>query len=262
MIHYYNMSKEQKEHLLAKYSENEQIAYLSTLSAICYADKEFADEEKRQLDALLEQLQISDAGKSMIYSSIFDLQHEDKLMHLETVQSLGNTELKYTLISDLYLFALSDSEFTDEENQYILEIGDRLGITPEQMAAIRSVQENLAKIKDIPTNAEKAKRILKDSAANLAGVGVPIGAIAASGLVTGLSAPGITSGLAALGALVGGGMLAGAVVVVPALAVGSAYGVKKILDIAWKDDDEGDMTKEEKESHQNWISQWIKNKKS
>lgn len=256
------MSEEQKVHPLAKYPEKEQIAYLSTLAAICYVDNEFANEEKRHLDALLDQLQISDTGKATIYSSIFDLQHDDKITHLETIQSLDNTELKYTLISDLYLLALSDAEFTEEENQYILELGKMLGITQEQIDAIRSVQENLAKIEDIPPNSEKIKRIVKDSAAKLAGVGVPIGAIAASGSVTGLSAAGITSGLAALGALVGGGMLAGAVIVVPALAIGSAYGVKKLLDVAWKDNDEDKDSEKKGESPKNRIKQWMKHKKS
>ena len=256
------MSKEHKEHPLAKYSENEQIAYLSILSAICYVDKKFTNEEKQQLDELLEYLQISDAGRARIHSAIFDLQHEDKLVHLEIIQSLGSTELKYTLISDLYLFALSDTEFTDEENQYILEIGEILGITQEQTEAIRSVQENLDKIKDIPPNSEKAKQLLKDSAAKLAGVGVPIAAIAAGGSVTGLSAAGMTSGLAALGALVGGGMLAGTVIVVPALAVGSAYGVKKLIDAAWKDDSDGEATKEKKGLPQDRIKQWMKRRKS
>jgi hypothetical protein len=87
------------------------------------------------------------------------------------------------------------------------------------------------KIKDIPPTSEIAKNILKEWASGLAGVGVPISAIAVSGSVFGLSAAGITSGLAALGALVGGGMVAGAVLVVPAIAVGSIYGVKKLFDL-------------------------------
>ena len=36
-------SEEQKKHPLEEYSENEQIPYLSILSAICYVDKEFSD---------------------------------------------------------------------------------------------------------------------------------------------------------------------------------------------------------------------------
>ena len=151
--------------------------------------------------------------------------------------------MKYTLISDLCLFALVNSKFTDEEYQYILGIGEILGVTREQIDAIKSVQENLYKIKDIPSIADRSKQLIKDSAANLAGVGVPIGAIAVSGSVFGLSAAGMTSGLAALGALVGGGMLVGAVVVVPALAVGAAYGVKKLFDIVWKDKESGIRSK-------------------
>jgi hypothetical protein len=237
------MSEAQKKHPLEEYSENEQTAYLSILSAVCYADKEFGDKEKRQLDVLLAQLKISDVGKAKIYSSVFNLQHEDKLANLEAIEILGNTELKYTLISDLCLFSLVDSKFTDEEYQYILGIGEVLGITQEQVDAIRSLQENLYKIKDIPSNSERFRRVIKDSASKLAGVGVPIGAIAASGSMFGLSAAGITSGLYALGALVGGGMLVGAVVVVPAIALGTAYGVKKLLDVVWKDSKNSDNVK-------------------
>lgn len=237
------MPEEKKMHPLEGYSENEQIAYLSILSAVCYVDKEFGDKEKRQLDVLLAQLKISDAGKANIYSSIFNLQHEDKLANLEAIQKLGNTELKYTLISDLCLFSLVDSKFTDEEYQYILGIGGVLDITQEQVDAIKSIQENLDKIKDIPSNSERFKQVLKDSTSTLVGVGIPIGAIAASGSVFGLSAAGITSGLAALGALVGGTMLAGAVIVVPAIALGTAYGVKKLFDIVWKNDENSDTVK-------------------
>lgn len=229
------MPEEQKKHPLEEYSENEQVAYLSILSSVCYVDKEFGDLEKHQLDVLLERLKISDVGKAKIYSSVFSLQSEDKLANLETIKELSNTELKYTLISDLCIFSLVDSKFTDEEYQYILGIGDILGITREQVDAIKSIQANLYRIKNVPSNSERIKHVLKDSASSLAAVGVPIGAIAASGSVFGLSAAGLTSGLAALGGLVGGGMLLGTVIVVPAIALGAAYGVKKLFDVVWKD---------------------------
>jgi len=237
------MSEEQKKHPLEGYSEKEQIAYLSILSGVCYADKEFGNAEKDQLEVLLVQLKISDAGKAKIYSSIFTLQHEEKNANLEVIQDLGNTELKYTLISDLCIISLVDSKFTDEEYQYILGVGEILGVTREQVDAIKSLQENLYKIKDEPSNSERIKQVVKDSAAKLAGVGVPVAAIAASGSVFGLSAAGLTSGLAALGALVGGGMVAGVVIVVPAIAFGAVYGVKKLFDVVWKDKKNSDNAK-------------------
>ena len=129
-------------------------------------------------------------------------------------------------------------------------------ITQEQVDAIKSIQEELDRIKDVPSNSERFKRVIKDGAANLAGVGVPIGAIAASGSVFGLSAAGMTSGLAALGALVGGGMLAGAVIVVPAIAVGTAYGVKKLFDVAWRDKEDSDDEKTLQEKGRKWS--WMK----
>jgi hypothetical protein len=159
------------------------------------------------------------------------------------------------------LFAFADSIFSDEEYQYILGIGELLNITREQIDAIKSVQENVAKIKDIPPNSEKFKRIIKNSASKLAGAGVPIGAIAATGSVTGLSAAGITSGLAALGAIVGGGMIAGVVIVVPALVAGSTFGVKKLLDTVWKDKDNDDEPKEKKKSFQERLDRWTGYKK-
>ena len=252
---------ENHKHPLEAYSENERVAYLSVLSAISYADKEFTDEEKHQLDTLVKQLEISDEGKSKVYSAVFSLQNEDKIANIETIQELGDSELKYTLISDLCLLALADSTFSDEEYQYVLGVAAMLDITPEQVDTIKSVQENLLKIKDIPQNSEKAKALIKDSASKLAGVGVPVGAIAVSGSMFGLSAAGITSGLAALGALVGGGMLAGAVVVVPAIAIGSAYGVKKLFDVVVKDKGSNSKVSETKESPQERIKEWVKRKK-
>jgi len=243
------MPEEQKKHPLEEYSENEQVAYLSILSAICYADKEFGDKEKRQLDSLLAQLEISDKAKAKIYASVFSLPHEDKLANLEAIQNLGNSELKYTLISDLCLFSLVDAKFTDEEYQYILGIGELLGITQEQVDAIKSIQEDLDRIKDIPSNSERFRLVIRDSAAALAGVGVPIVAIAKTGSV-GLSAAGMTSGLAALG--LGGGMLAGAVIAVPAIAVGSAYGVKKLFDVVWKDEENSDDENTSQEKGRKW----------
>jgi hypothetical protein len=64
----------------------------------------------------------------------------------------------------------------------------------------------------------------------------------------------MTSGLAALGAFVGGGMLAGAVMVVPAIAVGSIYGVKKLFDVVWKDKENSgnEKTSQEKGRKRTW----------
>ena len=229
------MSDQSKKHPLQDYSETEKVAYLSLLASICYVDRDFSEEERKQLDLILDELNISDEGRGKIYSSTFTLRDEDKDGNILTINELKSTDLKFTLISDLCLMAVSDSNFSDDEYNYIINLAEKFEINKEQVDAIKSVQENLYKIKDIPSNSEKAKQIIKETTSKLAGAGVPIAAIAASGTVFGLSGAGITSGLAALGALVGGGMVAGVVVVIPALAFGATYGVKKLLDVVWKD---------------------------
>jgi len=228
------MTTKQQQHPLRKYSENEQIAYLSVLASLGYIDKDFSEVERKKLDAFLNELQMSDSGRAIIYSAIFNFQHEDRASAIQTINTLQSADLKFTLISDLLLLAYVDNNFSEEERQYIYDIGSKLNITKEQIEVIRNVQENLSKIQDIPSNSEHLKELVKESTSKLAGAGIPVAAIAASGSVFGLSAAGITSGLATLGALVGGGMLAGTVLVVPAIAIASAWGVKKLFDLVWK----------------------------
>jgi hypothetical protein len=126
---------------------------------------------------------------------------------------------------------LSNGYISVEELEYVEEIGGQLGITKDQVMAIKDVQFHLWQLRSTPSNSDAFKAMLKECASNLAAAGIPIAAVAGSGSVFGLSAAGITSGLAALGGLIGGGMLAGTVLVVPALAVGSAWGVKKLVDL-------------------------------
>jgi len=61
------------------------------------------------------------------------------------------------------------------------------------------------------------------------GFGAISSAVSASGAVVGLSAAGITSGLAGMGALVGGGMVAGIAIVasIPMAVGGIGYGIMK-----------------------------------
>lgn len=87
------------------------------------------------------------------------------------------------------------------------------------------------------SNAEKEKisETIGAIGGGTLGFGSITAAISASGTVVGLSAAGITSGLAAIGALVGGGMTAGIlmVAIIPAAAAGICYiaikGIKEIF---------------------------------
>jgi len=226
--------KKDTKHPLLNYDKNTKIAYLSIISSLCYVDKDFSDEEKEQLNKLLVNLEVSDKGKAKIYSAIYDFNTNERLESIEIIKELKKSDIRFTLISDLVLIAFADEDFKDEEYSYILEIAKEINVTKEQVDTIIEVQKNLKKLKDIPSKSEVAKKIVEESASKLAGAGISVAAIAASGSVIGLSGAGITAGLAALGALVGGGMLAGAVLVVPAIALGTGFAVKKLINVIWK----------------------------
>lgn len=218
-------------HPLLAYPEAERVAYLSLIAELSNVDSTFDDEEKRHLDDQLNAFEISNEGKAKVYAAVFDLKEERRKEVLETLHALGNSDLRFTLIADLFLLALSNGAISVEELEYVHDVGDQLGITKDQLMAIKDVQLHLWQLRSTPSNTDAFKAMLKECASNLAAAGVPIAAIAGSGSVFGLSAAGITSGLAALGGLIGGGMLAGTVLVIPAIALGSAWGVKQLVDL-------------------------------
>lgn len=226
--------KKEVKHPLLEFDENVKISYLCIIASLCYIDKDFSDEEKEQLNKLLDVLEISDKGKSKIYSAIFEFNNNNKIANINIINNLKKSDIKFTLISDLVLIAFADDILKDEEYSYIYDIATQINVTKEQLDTIIEVQKNLKKLDKLPTKSDVAKKIVQESASKLAGAGISVVAIAASGSVIGLSGAGIASGLAALGALVGGGMLAGAVLVVPAIAIGTGFAIKKLVDAIWK----------------------------
>ena len=222
---------DQVNHPLLCYSEAERVAYLSIIAALSNVDSKFDEQERKHLDEQLMAFEISDEGKARVYAAVFHFKEELRSEVLASLHALDDSDLRFTLIADLFLFALSNGYISVEEIEYVQTIGSQLGITEDQVMAIKDVQFHLWQLRSTPSSSNAFKAMLKECAANLAAVGIPTAAIAGSGSMFGLSAAGISSGLAALGGLVGGGMLAGSVLVVPAIAVGSAWGVKKLVDL-------------------------------
>ena len=227
---------EQASHPILNYPEEARIAYVSLLGELCYVDCQFDEQERKLLDEQMNALEISDQGKARVYAAVYDLRDSHREAIIAGVNALADSDLRFTLIADLFIMALANNYISVEEHNYVFEIGRQLGVEDEQIEAVKQVQFGLWQLRNTPSDSDSFKKLIKESAARLAGAGVPIAAVAASGSVFGLSAAGITSGLAALGALVGGGMLAGTVLVVPAIAAGSVWGVKKLVDLVIKSD--------------------------
>ncbi|MCP9916322.1 TerB family tellurite resistance protein [Cyanobium sp. ATX 6F1] len=226
---------EAPKHPLLAHPEEARIAYLSLLAELCFIDRIFDEQERKHLDTELSKLDISDQGKARVYAAVYDLKDSHREAILAGIKALGSSDLRFTLISDLFLMSLANGYISVEEQEHVIRLGRHLELKDDQIQAIKQVQFNLWQIRNTPSDSDSFNNLIKECAASLAGVGVPVAAVAASGSVFGLSAAGITSGLAALGALVGGGMLAGTVLVVPVIAAGSIWGVKVLVDLIAKD---------------------------
>lgn len=214
------------KHPMAKFPEPERVNYLSLVARICTVDSSLRTEESRDLEILTKNLGLSDDSKKTVFQEIFSNSPNANL--IEKVKILNDPEIGFSLISDMFFIALADSEVTCEEKDFVSAVSKELGISADKQNAIMQIQIKLHQLKDIPPDSEQFRKGFEEIAGIAGGVGVPLAAVCAAG-IWGLSAVGITSGLAALGALVGGGMLAGTVFVVPTLAIGGAIVARGIF---------------------------------
>ena len=126
----------------------------------------------------------------------------------------------------LYIRSYHITDYNDD-----LCCENELNEPSEELIKMKKKQEDILKkdselLERSTSEKENQKKIIGDVVASLTATGLPVGAVAVSGSVSGISAAGITSGLATLGA----GTMVGGIAVVAAIGVVSFLGVKWI----WK----------------------------
>lgn len=210
----------EQDHPLKGYKESEKIDYLSLLACIAAADGEVDDDEINSLRSLAKLVGLSGKGRAAVLSAAED---PSSVEVGDVTRRLSSSELRFTLITDMYLVAYADDSLDKEEVTEIKGFAKNLKVKDDQLQAIHKYAQALHKAKDAKGNDDKWKNLGGEVAAGLASAGVPVAAVAVSGSVFGLSAAGITSGLAALG--MGLGMASG-VGAAAAIGIASYFGVK------------------------------------
>lgn len=214
------MSAQEDKHEASELPLEERIDYLMVVAAMMAADGDADTNEVQKLRELCEALKLAPADT---VSVIAQANEPDITRVQRALTRLKTSALKFTLMTDCLFMAFADGKIVPEEEAEISAIADALGITQKQVIALRKYVEAVLNIAKGEVPKEAAKRVLGEALAGAASVGAPIGAIALSGSVYGLSAAGITSGLAALG--MGAGMLTGLGAAI-GLGVGTYVGVK------------------------------------
>src|SRR5688500_16696810 len=122
---------EQQEVLLKDYSDQEKGAYLGAMASMATADHQATEEELEYIMALADAAELSEQQKSAVKHAAQELTGDDLKKCLDI---LKNSQLKYSLVTDLISFAKSDNNYADEEKANILKISKYLGINDQQFS--------------------------------------------------------------------------------------------------------------------------------
>ena len=146
------------EKLLKGYSDLEKGAYIGAISSIATADHSASDEEMEYIMALADSADLSDEQKKAVSRAATELTGQELKKCLDI---LKNSDLKYSLVTDVISFAETDKKYTDEEKANIEKISEYLGINQQQFSLLDQFVKKTAEVKPEPEEVAKPSFLSK-----------------------------------------------------------------------------------------------------
>jgi uncharacterized tellurite resistance protein B-like protein len=115
--------------ILEGYSDMEKGAYLGAIASLATADRQASEDELSYIRDLCNAANLSPQQQALVVQASTDMTGEDLNRCLDI---LKNSELKYSLVTDLMAFAKSDSDYSEAEQQSIHKISEYLGLDQRQ----------------------------------------------------------------------------------------------------------------------------------
>jgi uncharacterized tellurite resistance protein B-like protein len=143
---------ENKEVILKDFSDQEKGAYLGAIASMATADHEASDEELEYILALADAAEVSEQQKQAVTKAAKELTGEELMKCLDI---LKNSQLKYSLVTDLISFAQADNNYSEEEKQNIQKISQHLGINQQQFSFL---DQFVKKTAETPNAQEEIKK--------------------------------------------------------------------------------------------------------
>jgi uncharacterized tellurite resistance protein B-like protein len=137
----------EEQTLLEGYNDEEKTAYLSAIASIATADEKATDEEVKYLDALCTAANLPEEQKEVVTRSAANTSGAELPEHLE---KLKNSELRFSLVTDLIAFAKTDENYSEKERQQIWNIAKHVGVNQQQYAVLDEVTEKAATVEAEP----------------------------------------------------------------------------------------------------------------
>jgi tellurite resistance protein len=138
--------------VLEGYPDQEKGAYLGAMASIATADRQASDEELQYIAALCDAADISEPQKEAVIRAANELNGEELKKCLDI---LKNSDLKYSLVTDIIAFAKADNNYGQEEQQRVHEISQYLGVDQNQFSLLNEFTDKAA-TEDVPVE-EKVK---------------------------------------------------------------------------------------------------------
>ena len=140
---------ENTQTILLEHNEEEKTAYLTAIASIATADREASENEIQSLNTLCESAGLSEESTQQVIDSATEI-NSDKLT--DSLLVLKNSELKYSLITDLIAFAKTDSDYTDAERQSVEKIATYLGVNQGQFSLLNQVADETTQSQNLADN--------------------------------------------------------------------------------------------------------------
>jgi uncharacterized tellurite resistance protein B-like protein len=124
--------------VLSEFSDREKVAYLSAIASIATADRAATEDEIEFLQALGQTAGLSADQEQLVLAAANDSSNGVLLQNLNV---LRESDLRFSLVTDIISFAKSDGEYTPEEESRIREVAGNLGIEERQYDALNLVAD-------------------------------------------------------------------------------------------------------------------------
>lgn len=121
------------EQLLSGYSSKEKAAYLGALASLATADRRADEQELEHFRALASTAGIDDNETDTILEAANDTSGNYLLKCLDTIK---NSELRFSLVTDLIALAKTDADFTPAEKKNIEKVSRYLGVNKDQFSVL------------------------------------------------------------------------------------------------------------------------------
>lgn len=119
--------------ILEGYSDMEKGAYLGAIASLATADTEASEEEMEYIEQLCRAAKLSPQHTAAVRQAATELSGEELNRCLDV---LKNSELKYSLVTDLMAFAKADNDYSEAEEQSVQKISQYLGVNQQQFSLL------------------------------------------------------------------------------------------------------------------------------